>query len=183
MQRLCPYKIIMLRCCRRTITPWAISSEGLARHLPHAIWRSLGCRPASYPRQPGAAAAGPAIRARPHLGLHRWPAYRLGRRRAARRAGFCAASRCRRLPGNRTEWATAAAPGIVARSELGTVVLDLDGDGDERTGWVIFYFHIGTEGRAAGRPRTADRGPDWASFLRRRAHNGHTYPYRPKIQW
>jgi LasA protease len=27
------------------------------------------------------------------------------------------------------------------------VVLDLDGDGDERTGWVIFYFHIGTEGR------------------------------------
>ncbi len=37
---------------------------------------------------------------------------------------------------------------MVARSEFGTVVLDLDGDGDERTGWVIFYFHIGTEGRA-----------------------------------
>jgi LasA protease len=27
------------------------------------------------------------------------------------------------------------------------VVLDLDGDGDERTGWDVFYLHIGTEGR------------------------------------
>ena len=46
------------------------------------------------------------------------------------------------------EWATAVASGVVVRSEPGTVVLDLDGDGDERTGWVVFYFHIGTEGRA-----------------------------------
>ncbi len=40
------------------------------------------------------------------------------------------------------EWTTAVAPGIVSRSEPGAVVLDLDGDGDERTGWVVFYFHI-----------------------------------------
>ena len=46
------------------------------------------------------------------------------------------------------EWVTAVAPGVVVRSETGTVVLDLDGDGDERTGWTIFYFHIGTTGRA-----------------------------------
>jgi LasA protease len=46
------------------------------------------------------------------------------------------------------EWTTAVAAGIVARSELGTVVLDMDGDGDERTGWVLFYFHVGTDGRA-----------------------------------
>jgi LasA protease len=46
------------------------------------------------------------------------------------------------------EWVTAVAPGVVVRSETGTVVLDLDGDGDERTGWTIFYFHIGTERRA-----------------------------------
>jgi LasA protease len=46
------------------------------------------------------------------------------------------------------EYALAVADGIVARSELGTVVLDMDGDGDERTGWVLFYFHIATEGRA-----------------------------------
>jgi hypothetical protein len=46
------------------------------------------------------------------------------------------------------EWGTAVAPGLVVRSETGTVVLDLDQDGDERTGWVIFYYHIGDEGRA-----------------------------------
>jgi hypothetical protein len=51
-----------------------------------------------------------------------------------------------------TEWATAVAQGVVARSGPGTVVLDLDGDGDERTGWVVFYFHIATQDRApAGR--------------------------------
>ncbi len=44
-------------------------------------------------------------------------------------------------------WVTAPAPGQVVRSELGTVVLDLDGDGDERTGWVLFFYHVGTEGR------------------------------------
>ena len=47
-----------------------------------------------------------------------------------------------------SEWATAVASGVVARSETGTVLLDLDGDGDERTGWVVFYFHVATEGRA-----------------------------------
>jgi len=46
-----------------------------------------------------------------------------------------------------SQWATAVAPGLVVRSETGEVVLDLDGDGDERTGWVIFYLHVGTEGR------------------------------------
>ena len=46
------------------------------------------------------------------------------------------------------QWATAVAPGVVARTEFGTVVLDLDGDGDERTGWVVFYYHIAAEGQA-----------------------------------
>lgn len=57
-------------------------------------------------------------------------------------------------PGNVTggctptdEWATAVAPGVIARSEPATVVLDLDGDGDERTGWVVFYYHVAAEGR------------------------------------
>jgi len=45
------------------------------------------------------------------------------------------------------EWATAVAAGVVARSEPGAVVLDLDSDGDERTGWVVFYFHIETKDR------------------------------------
>jgi len=46
------------------------------------------------------------------------------------------------------EWATAVAAGVIARSDVGEVVLDLDGDGDERTGWTIFYLHVATEGRA-----------------------------------
>lgn len=46
-----------------------------------------------------------------------------------------------------SEWSTAVAAGVIARSETGIVVLDLDGDGDERTGWSIFYLHVGTDGR------------------------------------
>ena len=46
-----------------------------------------------------------------------------------------------------TLWATAVADGVVVRSETGIVVMDLDGDGDERTGWNIFYLHVATEGR------------------------------------
>jgi len=42
---------------------------------------------------------------------------------------------------------TAAAPGLVTRSGSGQVVLDLDGDGFEQSGWVVFYLHIYNEGR------------------------------------
>jgi murein DD-endopeptidase MepM/ murein hydrolase activator NlpD len=45
-------------------------------------------------------------------------------------------------------WATAVTEGVVARSEMGQVVLDTDGDGDERTGWVVFYLHVGSDHRA-----------------------------------
>ena len=47
------------------------------------------------------------------------------------------------------EKVTAVADGVVVRSEVGEVVLDLDGDGDERTGWNIFYLHVGSQERAA----------------------------------
>ena len=47
-----------------------------------------------------------------------------------------------------SEWATAVAPGVIVRSETGEVTLDLDGDGDERTGWTIYYLHVATQGRA-----------------------------------
>ena len=46
-----------------------------------------------------------------------------------------------------TEWATAAASGLVVRSGNGIVVLDLDGDGYEQTGWSILYLHIASAGR------------------------------------
>jgi hypothetical protein len=44
--------------------------------------------------------------------------------------------------------ATAMADGLVVRSNVDGLVLDLDKDGDERTGWVIFYLHLAAEGRA-----------------------------------
>ena len=40
------------------------------------------------------------------------------------------------------DWALAAAPGLVVRSGGGVVVLDLDGDGQEQTGWNLLYLHI-----------------------------------------
>lgn len=46
-------------------------------------------------------------------------------------------------------WVTAVAAGRVLRSEAGAVVIDLDGDGRETTGWVIFYFHLADENRVA----------------------------------
>jgi LasA protease len=44
-------------------------------------------------------------------------------------------------------WVTAAAPGVVVRSENGVVVLDLDGDGQEQTGWDLLYLHIASADR------------------------------------
>jgi len=40
------------------------------------------------------------------------------------------------------DWVTAPAGGLIVRSGEASVVLDLDEDGDERTGWVVFLFHI-----------------------------------------
>jgi murein DD-endopeptidase MepM/ murein hydrolase activator NlpD len=41
-------------------------------------------------------------------------------------------------------WVTAVADGVVTRTGDGEVILDLDGDGNEGTGWVILYMHIET---------------------------------------
>ncbi|OGO46033.1 MAG: hypothetical protein A2Z30_06310 [Chloroflexi bacterium RBG_16_64_43] len=46
-------------------------------------------------------------------------------------------------------WVTASAPGEVVRSENGVVVLDLDGDGQEQTGWNLLYLHIASANRVA----------------------------------
>ena len=47
-----------------------------------------------------------------------------------------------------SEWAVAAASGIIAKSEPGLIELDLDGDGDPHTGWVLLYLHLGTQNKA-----------------------------------
>ena len=46
-------------------------------------------------------------------------------------------------------WAVAVAAGVIARSDKGVVVLDLDGDGDESTGWTVMYLHLAANGRVA----------------------------------
>jgi len=44
-------------------------------------------------------------------------------------------------------WVVSSAAGLVIRSGDGIVVIDMDGDGREQTGWVLFFLHIATEGR------------------------------------
>jgi murein DD-endopeptidase MepM/ murein hydrolase activator NlpD len=46
-------------------------------------------------------------------------------------------------------WTTAAASGLVVRSDWNVVALDLDGDGDEGTGWVLIYMHIAEKDKPA----------------------------------
>jgi murein DD-endopeptidase MepM/ murein hydrolase activator NlpD len=47
------------------------------------------------------------------------------------------------------KWVVALASGLVVRSNNGVVVLDLDGDASEQTGWNILYLHIATKDRVA----------------------------------
>jgi LasA protease len=56
-------------------------------------------------------------------------------------------------------WVEASAPGLVVRSEHNVVVLDLDGDGYEQTGWDILYMHIAEEGHIAVGTRVAAGDP------------------------
>ena len=39
-------------------------------------------------------------------------------------------------------WARASAPGVIVRAAHNVVALDLDGDGNEGTGWVLVYVHL-----------------------------------------
>jgi len=44
-------------------------------------------------------------------------------------------------------YTTAMADGLIVRADIDGVILDLDKDGDERTGWVLFYLHTATDSR------------------------------------
>lgn len=48
-----------------------------------------------------------------------------------------------------TSWVVASAPGLVVRTGNGVVMVDLDGDGYEQTGWDILYMHIAAKDRVA----------------------------------
>jgi len=43
-------------------------------------------------------------------------------------------------------WVTASAPGVIVRAADNAVVLDLDGDGHESTGWALLYYHLAASG-------------------------------------
>jgi murein DD-endopeptidase MepM/ murein hydrolase activator NlpD len=45
------------------------------------------------------------------------------------------------------EHAIAMADGLIVRSDIDGVVIDLDKDGDERTGWTLYYLHLATNAR------------------------------------
>jgi murein DD-endopeptidase MepM/ murein hydrolase activator NlpD len=47
------------------------------------------------------------------------------------------------------EWATAVTSGLIIRDGDGVLVLDVDGDGDEHTGWVVFHLHLASRDRVA----------------------------------
>ena len=44
-----------------------------------------------------------------------------------------------------TKWVVAPASGVVVRAQYNIVMLDLDGDGLEQTGWNILFLHIGSK--------------------------------------
>jgi LasA protease len=58
-----------------------------------------------------------------------------------------------------SSWDTAAAPGVVIYSQDGEVMIDLDEDGHEQTGWVLLYLHVGSQDRVAvgSRVKQGDR--------------------------
>jgi murein DD-endopeptidase MepM/ murein hydrolase activator NlpD len=57
------------------------------------------------------------------------------------------------------EWVTAVADGPIVRARNGEVIQDLDGDGNEQTGWALLYMHIHSTDRvqAGQRLRAGDR--------------------------
>jgi murein DD-endopeptidase MepM/ murein hydrolase activator NlpD len=52
-------------------------------------------------------------------------------------------------------WVVAIASGWIVRSEIGYVVIDLDPDGFEQTGWDVLYQHIATKDRIKSGTRVA----------------------------
>ncbi|MDO9546091.1 MAG: M23 family metallopeptidase [Pelolinea sp.] len=84
-------------------------------------------------------------------------------------------------------WVTAVADGIIARVGDGIVVQDLDGDGEEGTGWTILYMHIAEEdkveegvylkqGDRIGHP-SCEGGPSSGTHLHlARRYNGEWIP-------
>jgi len=50
---------------------------------------------------------------------------------------------------SKDSFAVAMADGLVIRSDIDGLVIDLDKDGDERTGWALYYLHLAVENRVS----------------------------------
>jgi LysM repeat protein len=57
-------------------------------------------------------------------------------------------------------YVTASAPGLVVRAEDGVVMVNLDYNDNEHSGWVMLYLHIATEGRQVNEGDEVQTG-DW----------------------
>jgi murein DD-endopeptidase MepM/ murein hydrolase activator NlpD len=57
----------------------------------------------------------------------------------------------------------AAAPGLITRADHGVVVIDMDGDGYEQTGWGLLYLHVSTNGNS--RPAPVGNWVDKGDFI------------------
>jgi murein DD-endopeptidase MepM/ murein hydrolase activator NlpD len=57
------------------------------------------------------------------------------------------------------EWVTASAAGLIVRAGDGQVVIDLDGDGFEGTGWTLHYSHLAADGRVTAGQTVAAGDP------------------------
>jgi LasA protease len=126
---------------------WAVGPEGFA-----AVYEGLFGNPFAYTveplvppdlTQPEMRFPWPAgdiwyLTSGPHEGWGRGSAWAALDFVPSDMTGGCSPSR---------EWATAAASGLVLRSETGEVAIDLDGDGYEQSGWVLSYLHIAANDR------------------------------------
>jgi murein DD-endopeptidase MepM/ murein hydrolase activator NlpD len=93
-----------------------------------------------------------------------------------------------------SSWVRAIAPGRVMRAERGSVIVDLDDDGNEGTGWVVLYMHIAGQGRVSpgtwvdvsapiGHP-SCEGGISTGTHVHiARKYNGEWIPINPDWSW
>lgn len=93
-----------------------------------------------------------------------------------------------------TSWVTAIAPGLVLRAGRGSVLVDLDGDGNEGSGWVVLYLHIAAAERVApgtwletnariGHPSCEGGIATGTHIHLARKYNGEWLPINPDFPW
>ncbi len=79
-------------------------------------------------------------------------------------------------------WVVAAAAGLVVRTGVGLVVLDLDGDGYEQTGWVLVYLHVAAKDRIPLGSWVAANDPLGHASCEGWILDRHASAHRPQVQ-